>query len=216
MCIRDSIYIKLPPEDHRAGEEGICGKLLKSLYGTRDAGANWHLAYSSFLQRIGMTQGTANPCHFREAGRNLRGLVHGDDFIFTGTRQNLEWLRKHFEDEYACKIEIIGYGPDVASSARFLNMVITFTRDGVDFEADQRLAEAIVQGMDLQDSSTAAVPGTKPKPIPKAEHQKMMERRLGGEDGRNCVIANLKAQVGQLEKALKEALELRADAKVAK
>ena len=42
----------------------------------------------------------------------------------------------------------------------------------------------------------------------------MMERRLGGEGGSNCVIANLKAQVGQLEKALKEALETRAGAKV--
>ena len=95
-----------------------------------------------------MTQGAANPCHFREAGRDLRGLVHGDDFLFTGTRDNLEWRRKHFEDEYACKIEIIGYGLDVASSARFLNRVITYTRNGIEFEADQRLAEAIIDGMD--------------------------------------------------------------------
>ena len=73
-----------------------------------------------------------------------------------------------------------------------------------------------MKGMDLKDSNTSAVPGTKPKPIPKAEHQKMMERRLEGEGGSNCVIANLKAQVGQLEKALKEALEERAGAKVAK
>merc|ERR1711997_418947 len=42
----------------------------------------------------------------------------------------------------------------------------------------------------------------------------MMERRLGSEDDSNCVIANLKAQVGQLEKALKDALEMRAGAKV--
>ena len=166
---------------------------MKSLYGTRDAGANWHLAYSSFLRRIGMTQGAANPCHFREAGRDLRGLVHGDDFLFTGTLDNLNWLRKQFEGEYACKVDIIGYGPGLARSARFLNRVVTYTDQGIEFEADQRLAEAIVHGMDLNGSHTSAVPGTKPKPIPKAEHQQMMERRLGGEGGSNCVIANLKA-----------------------
>ena len=32
------IYVKLPPERH---VEGFCAKLLKSLYGTRDAGANF-------------------------------------------------------------------------------------------------------------------------------------------------------------------------------
>ena len=62
------MYIKLPPEDPRAGEEGICGKLKMSLYGTRDAGANWHLAYSSFLRRIGMAQGAPLAILWRQEG----------------------------------------------------------------------------------------------------------------------------------------------------
>ena len=60
------IFIKLPPEDPRSGEEGVCGKLLKSLYGTRDAGANWHKAYTDFLISIGMNQHASSPCHFTE------------------------------------------------------------------------------------------------------------------------------------------------------
>ena len=36
-ALRD-VYIELPEED---SEEGMCGKLLKSLYGTRDAAQNW-------------------------------------------------------------------------------------------------------------------------------------------------------------------------------
>merc|ERR1712026_243822 len=31
------IYVRLPPEDPRSSDPNICGKLLKSLYGTRDA-----------------------------------------------------------------------------------------------------------------------------------------------------------------------------------
>merc|ERR1711978_132713 len=34
------IYVRLPPEDPRHADTSVCGKLLKSLYGTRDAGAN--------------------------------------------------------------------------------------------------------------------------------------------------------------------------------
>ena len=39
MSIRPT-YIKLPSEDPRAAEEGVCGKLLMSMYGTRDAAQN--------------------------------------------------------------------------------------------------------------------------------------------------------------------------------
>ena len=32
-----TVYVDLPPEDH---EDGMCGKLVKSMYGTRDAAHN--------------------------------------------------------------------------------------------------------------------------------------------------------------------------------
>ena len=35
---RRSVYVDLPDEDN---EEGMCGKLCKSMYGTRDAAQNW-------------------------------------------------------------------------------------------------------------------------------------------------------------------------------
>ena len=59
------IYVRLPPEDPRAGDPNICGRLKKSLYGTRDAGANWQQAYTNFLLSIDLLQGSTNPCHIR-------------------------------------------------------------------------------------------------------------------------------------------------------
>ena len=35
------VYIQLPPEDPRSGEKDICGKLLKTMYGTLDAAERW-------------------------------------------------------------------------------------------------------------------------------------------------------------------------------
>ena len=195
--------MRLPPEDPRSKEPDTCGRLRKSLYGTRDAGANWHASYTKFLTKIGMKQGVANPCHFIDSARQLRGIVHGDDFLFSGTRQNLGWLKSKFEDQYACKVEVIGRGPNDQKAARFLNRVITYDQGGITFEADQRLAEAIIAGMDVKDGNTCSSPGTKAKPIPKAEHQAMMERRMSGEGGR-CIIANLKAQIGRLEIELRK------------
>ena len=168
---RQTVYVKLPPEDPRAKDPSVCGKLLKSLYGTRDAGANWHAAYSAFLKRVGLCQGVANPCHFSSAERLLKGLVHGDDFLFTGSLKQLQWLRTQFEAEYECKVEMIGIGPDLPKSARFLNRVITFTDKGIEFEGDQRLVEALVDGLQLTGANLSPCPGSKPMPIPKSEHQ---------------------------------------------
>ena len=84
--------------------------LVEVLLWDSRCGANWHAAYSQFLVGIGMQQGATNPCHFTDLKRGLRGVVHGDDFLFTGSVQELEWLRKKFESQYACKIEVAGYG----------------------------------------------------------------------------------------------------------
>ena len=107
----------------------------------------------------------------------------------------------------ACKIEMIGRDDDLPKATRFLNRVITFREKGIDFEADQRLVEAIVAGLGLKEGNAATSPGTKSKPIPRSEQQKMMERRLTEEEGGNCKIANLKAQLGQPKKELKEMIE---------
>lgn len=48
------VYIKLPDED---AEEGMCGKLLKSMYGTRDAAYNWEEEYTQFMIPNGFIQG---------------------------------------------------------------------------------------------------------------------------------------------------------------
>ena len=58
------VYAKLPPEDVLPGEEEMCGRLNFSMYGTRDAAANWADEYPSKLLSMGFTQGKATPCVF--------------------------------------------------------------------------------------------------------------------------------------------------------
>ena len=43
------VLIRLPREDPRAGEKGLCGRLLKTMYGTLDAAARWEVHYSEKL-----------------------------------------------------------------------------------------------------------------------------------------------------------------------
>ena len=114
--------------------------------------------------------------------------------MFTGSAEKLRWLHGEFEKQFECKVETIGYGSDVAKSARFLNRVITYADKGIEMEADQRFVEALVDDLKLIGSNVSPVPGTKPQPIKKIDHQQMIERRLCDQEGGSCVIANLKGE----------------------
>ena len=55
---RRKVFVKLPEEDH---EEGMCGMLIKAMYGTRDAAQNWEFEYVDFMGKIGFSKSRATP-----------------------------------------------------------------------------------------------------------------------------------------------------------
>ncbi len=69
--------MELTKEDHG---EGKCGLLKKSMYGTRDAAQNWELEYTEMMTEAGFRQGSHSVCVFYHAEKNVRIVVHGDDF----------------------------------------------------------------------------------------------------------------------------------------
>eukprot|EP00971_Amphidinium_carterae_P094732 1874936-Amphidinium_carterae.1 len=78
--MRGDQWIVLPPEDPRAGEEGVCGKLEWPLYGTRDAGQNFELLVTGVMSEIGFDNGVWSPCIFVHRERNMQAFVYGDNF----------------------------------------------------------------------------------------------------------------------------------------
>ena len=45
------VFVEIVSEDFDEGDEGMCGKLNLSMYGTRDAASNWEAAYSGQLKK---------------------------------------------------------------------------------------------------------------------------------------------------------------------
>ena len=84
------IYIVIPEEDWEPGDENHVGKLNFSLYGTREAAANWVTAYAAILTEAGFTVGKYSAQHFHHEQRDLAVSVHGDDFSCTGPEHALE------------------------------------------------------------------------------------------------------------------------------
>ncbi len=94
------MYVDLPQEDK---EEGKCGKLRKAMYGTRDAAQNWEYDYTNCMISIGFTRGISTPCAFYHSERNMRAVIHGDDFTILGTDRELSWFREKTKEKHEVK-----------------------------------------------------------------------------------------------------------------
>ena len=130
------VYVVLPPEDTEDGDEQMCGELIMSMYGTRDAALNWSAEYSESPITSGYVQGRSNACLFHNAKLEVSVMVHGDDFVAVGSDKGLADARSTLESRYKLKVELLGNGPGCVSEVRILNKVVRHTPQGIELEAD--------------------------------------------------------------------------------
>ncbi len=154
-------YVQLPSEDPDAGH--MCAKLLRHMYGTRAAADGWQEEYSTFLvEMLKFRQGISSPCVFRHSTRQLVVTVHGDDFTSVGAKRDLDWFEAAMEENYELtKQPRLGPGPQDAKEATVLNRVIRWTDEGLEYEADPRQSEKLIEECGLTGVNTVATPGVR-------------------------------------------------------
>ena len=65
-------------------------------------------------------------------------LVHGDDFVSSSERSELEWLCRSMQKKFETKIVMAGDHDDLAKEARVLHQIVMWhPRKGPTYEADQ-------------------------------------------------------------------------------
>ena len=139
------VYVDLPPEQQ---VPGMCARLRRCLYGTRDAPARWEEYLSTQLQQIGFTRGLASPCCYQHCSRDLRCMVHGDDFVHVGAEPDLRWIQEQMEHRFLVKvIGQLGGDPTDLPELRVLNRVLRWSLEGILLEADPRHQEILVSNV---------------------------------------------------------------------
>lgn len=56
------IHVELPEELGREYGANTVARLLMSMYGAKDAGANWEKEVGRVMKELGFVRGTSNPC----------------------------------------------------------------------------------------------------------------------------------------------------------
>ena len=88
------IYIRLPQEDPMSKVPGMVGRLLKAMYGTRDAPAIWQQEVRRVLTAIGFRKCSTTPCVYHRPEKDIRVVTHVDEFLATGPDEELQWMYK--------------------------------------------------------------------------------------------------------------------------
>ena len=141
-AVRD-VYVELAAAD---AEPGMCRKLKKSLYGTREAAQNWGQTYSQFMQDAGFARGQSSPCVVWHKERELRCVVHRDDFTILGWEHALDWFWKTISEKFKSKHRgRIGPAQSDNKEMRILNRIVKWSSEGLTYEADQRHVEICLE-----------------------------------------------------------------------
>ena len=114
---------------------------------------------------MGIRVGKASPCVMFHPDRNLRLVVHGDDFTVLGWETQLDWYWEQVTRKFESKVKgRIGPASGDEKSMRVLNRLVHWTSEGIEYEADQRHAELIIQELNLKaDSKGVNTPGEQSK-----------------------------------------------------
>ena len=185
-----SLYVRLPPE--LGLPRNVLGKLVRCMYGTRDAGAIWEICYVDCLVGMGFAQGLGSPSCFYQSEWKISVVVHGDDFTALGTDESLDKYEAGLKKSFECKLRgRLGVEAHDAKEIRLLNKIIRITDQGLLYEADPRHAELLAKSMNLEKCRHVATPGVK-----KGFTDDVMDLPIAPE---REVIANVNERMPQVE-----------------
>ena len=92
-------------------------------------------------------------------------LVHGDDSTTAGSKPDLDWFELELEAKYELrKSGRIGPGEDDDKEGHALNRVVRWTEDGLEYEAEFRQAEKLIEsiGPGAEGVRSTVTPGLEP------------------------------------------------------
>ena len=168
--VQRDVCVELPPGAMTAEDRNKdLSRKVETLYGARDAAANWQEEVAKEMQRWGLKGGKYNPClHYNEK-TGLEVLVHGDDFVSVGSRDAAYDLKKKLESRFEITTQILGRGGGEEE-----NRIVRATEEGWEYEADQRHVEIILADLGLAEANPVNAPSEDEKAWEKEEHEKEM------------------------------------------
>ena len=135
---------EVPAEDDRIQGRDVVGKLKRSMYGTQDAPAVWQRVVNQMLCDRGFRPSSTLACVYYNIETGLKLVAHVDDFLVVGEKRQclalLDDLKKYVELDG----DVVGLDTDEVPEIKMLRRTVRATPNGLEIEADKRLAIKVV------------------------------------------------------------------------
>ena len=103
--LEEEIYMQQPEGFVLPGREAEVCRLLKCLYGLKQASRCWHTTFDEFIRTFGFTRSTSDPCVYFRTGPNGEFtimIIYVDDGLVCSNTPSvltaiLDYLRTHFQ-----------------------------------------------------------------------------------------------------------------------
>jgi hypothetical protein len=154
----NEIYVELPAG---LAPPGCVGRLLAAMYGTRRASFLWgeHICTkmtspkAGFIRLVGCAQMYYHP------KRRLKVVVHGDDFLSEGEKQQLWWFDKFLRAEFKVKFGTM-IGPGEEYDVTFLIRSLAYVPEiGYTYSPDEKHINICVEKLGLEAAKPVKAPG---------------------------------------------------------
>ncbi|CAK0840370.1 unnamed protein product, partial [Prorocentrum cordatum] len=130
--VRKVLYV-VPPKDLR--KKGKVWRLLRSLYGTRDASQVFQTYVADNLSEHGFDRNAVVPCLYWSSELEALGVHWGDDFIYALPNDSADDLEQLMREVFKVKI-CERVGPNCKSSAAFLHRTLSWSSKGFTWAHD--------------------------------------------------------------------------------
>ena len=152
-CEQD-VYVQLPAE--AGARKGECAKLNFWLYGCRPAAQAWEKHYGGTLGKMDFGKSEACPVAFTHKTRDLICIVHGDDFMFVGPDEDLDFAWNILNKEYQIKNRgRLGSGRKDVQEIDMLGRTIRYHDWGLTWQGDERHRKMLLEYFGLNGESKA-------------------------------------------------------------
>ena len=120
--------------------------------------AGWEEGYAKRMEGVGFGRGKGAPTVFYNSKTDVRVVVHGDDFIFSGTREELDNIRSKMEECRDIKDRGISGGAQAEiKEVTILGRTARWTVEGIEYEADVGHRKKLMDAEGLEETSNSVV-----------------------------------------------------------
>ena len=167
----DVVYVEQPPDYETRNRRDWVLRLLKSLYGLKQAAKNWYQALYKALMELGFTRCEADHgVFYKEIGKDIIiFLVHVDDGMVTGN--NVKLIRR-FKEDMNSKYRLTDLGAvnwllGIKITRDFVNKTISLSQHAY--------IDAIITRFNFNDLKPSSIPIDPSAPLSKSQSPTKLE-----------------------------------------